>query len=115
MDASAQRDQHLHGLDELLASYAAQGDDGLTPRSVRHMAVFTRRSDAEAAAASLRGAGFEVRQVRRGLVRSTVEFERSDPVTRPAVTAFVDEIVTIVTRHGGEYDGWGSFAHSGDL
>jgi hypothetical protein len=105
-------------LDEELAATAdqvnhlvAMGDEVETPRKVEHLA-FLPRARALAAQEDLRSAGFEITSTRRRLFRTAVEFARTDAVDSRSAASFTREIVTLLGKHDGEYDGWGSFAVS---
>ena len=82
------------------------GDDLNAPRQIDHFAYFTRRSAAEAAAEEFRQAGFAVRTSRHRL-RVVLEASRNEALSDLDVLRFMDEVLDIVLRHRGRYDGWG--------
>lgn len=92
---AAQRDQRLQ-----------IGDDLSKPRPIDHLAYFRSRSAARAAARDFESAGFTV-STRLGLVRSSVEATRIDPLSDADVARFLGEVVPIIAAHGGAYDGFG--------
>ena len=92
---TAQRDQRLQ-----------VGDDLEMPRAIDHFAYFRSKSAARAAARDFEVAGYTV-GVKLGLLRSSVEASRMDPLTDADVARFLGEVVAIVTTHGGTYDGFG--------
>lgn len=83
------------------------GDALATPRPVEHFAYFGRRRHAEAAADELVAAGFTVGLGRRRL-KTVLEATRDEPLQDDDVARFLTDVITIVERHGGEYDGWGA-------
>jgi hypothetical protein len=102
-------------LDEQLAANAAlvehrvsMGDLAEQPRSLDHMAYFPKKA-ADAAVADLRAANFQVDTARKGFRRVRVEFSRTDAADLDSANAFTREILDIVDRHGGDYDGWAGF------
>ncbi len=78
-----------------------------TPRAVEHFAYFRRRGSAKSAAAELAAAGYTVTLDRSGF-KTVLEAARNEPLTDEAVARFLREVITIVERHRGEYDGWGA-------
>lgn len=86
---------------------AEMGDVLETPRPVEHFAYFSRRSRAQAAAEDLIAAGFEVGRARRGL-KTVLKATRNEALGDQQVARFLREVVDIVERHGGDYDGWGA-------
>lgn len=79
---------------------------------VDHLAFF-KRSRADAAIGELEAAGFTVRDVTRRLLKVGVEFHRTDACDHESAAAFTREVVSIVAKHGGSYDGWASFITQG--
>jgi regulator of RNase E activity RraB len=43
-----------------------------------------------------------------------VAFSAVTAVDHASAAAFIREVVAIVDRHGGSYDGWGGFVLTGD-
>ncbi|MFJ6679701.1 ribonuclease E inhibitor RraB [Microbacterium sp. NPDC091382] len=86
---------------------AEMGDVLETPRLVEHFAYFSRRSQAQAAADDLITAGFEVARARRGL-KTVLKATRTEALGDDQVARFLREVVDIVERHRGDYDGWGA-------
>ena len=102
-------------LDEQLAANAAlveervsMGDLAEHPRSLDHMAYFPKKA-ADAAMADLRAAKFQVDEAKKGLRKVRVEFSRTDAADLDSANAFTREILDIVDKHGGDYDGWAGF------
>jgi regulator of RNase E activity RraB len=83
------------------------GDNLHTPRTVEHFASFRRKRQATEAATALSALGFQVATGRKGMTTS-LQADRAEPLTDAEVRRFVDEVVTLVEAHGGEYDGWGA-------
>jgi hypothetical protein len=98
---------------ELSASLVVQrlemGDRAEQPRKVDHAAFFKSRSQADGASRELEAARFTIDSVKRRLLRVGVEFSRIDAVDQATASAFTREVVTIMNKHGGDYDGWGAF------
>lgn len=86
---------------------AQLNDDLLVPREVEHFAYFTRRGKAMSAADELTVAGFTVATGRRGF-KAFVHASRSEPLSDDSVAGFLWEVITIVEKNGGSYDGWGA-------
>jgi len=84
------------------------GDRPETPREVDHAACFRSGAAARAAAAELRARGYRVTFSRRWFT-STLDFTHIGAVDHDSATAFTREIVAIVQRYRGRYDGWGAF------
>ena len=101
-------DQQLALSASLVEQRMQMGDRAEVPREVDHLAYFTSKRQAQAAVRDLEAARFKVSGTRRRLLRSAVEFSRTDVVDQESAAAFTREIVTIVTTHGGTYDGWGA-------
>jgi hypothetical protein len=80
------------------------GDHLAAPREVDHSAKFATAAEARAAAEELRGRGYRVEEVDRGLTVLHVS-----PVTEDVARSFVCEVYTAVAQQGGSYEGWGSF------
>ena len=101
-------DKQMSANAHLVEYRAKAGDLAEYARQVDHLAYFPKRSRDDAAA-DLSAAGFHVTSIRRGLRRCCFEFSREDAVHLEAANAFTREVVAVVDRHGGEYDGWASF------
>lgn len=82
-------------------------DDLLIPRDVEHFAYFTRRGKAASAADDLVASGFTVATGRRGF-KTVVHAARSEPLSDESVARFLRDVIAVVERHDGEYDGWGA-------
>lgn len=78
-----------------------------TPRTVEHFAYFRRRRHAKDATAELTAAGFAVSLGRRRFT-TILQATRSEPLGDDEVSRFLKEVVDIVERNGGDYDGWGA-------
>lgn len=92
----------------MVAQRVAMGDAPHVPRPLDHLVVVPRRH-VEAVQAELVAAGFRIDGVRRGLRRARVEFSRIDAADVETADAFTREILDVVGRHGGEYDGWAGY------
>jgi hypothetical protein len=100
-------------LPEHLASWAVQKeqrprlDDQLErPRELDHQLFFRKRSGAKTAAQALTAAGFRV-SIRPGLLRTTLDASRDDPLTDADVARVLAEVAGIADANGGQYDGFG--------
>ncbi len=82
-------------------------DELREPRIVEHFAFSRRRRDARNATQELASAGYDVRLGRRRFT-STLQALRTEPLTDGDVARFLTEVITVVDRHRGEYDGWGA-------
>jgi regulator of RNase E activity RraB len=91
---------------EQLQQRVGMGDRLDVARKVDHSADFRRKSAAEAAAADLRLLGYSATVARRGL-KALLEANKTTPIDSAATDQFVREVVDVVERHGGGYDGWG--------
>jgi hypothetical protein len=100
---------HLNTDIELVRIRIAQGDAVQIPRQIDHAAYFRSRSDAVAASRDLEAAGFVVVETRRRWFHVDVEFTRTAPVDLETVQATTRQLVDLVEKHGGTYDGWGAF------
>jgi regulator of RNase E activity RraB len=74
-----------------------------------HVASFRSRSTALAAAADLEALGYEVDGLRRRWFTVWLEFGKETPVDHEAAAAFTREVVGVLDRHDGSYDGWSGF------
>lgn len=86
---------------------AELNDDLRTPREVEHFAYFAHPGRAESAAHELAAAGYTVELGRRGS-ETILRAARIQPLSDELVAQFLGEMVTIVERNGGDYDGWGA-------
>ena len=82
-------------------------DDFTVVRPVEHFAYFWRRVFAEAAAAQLRDRGFDATVGRRRFTTILLA-TRSESLSHASVERFLREVVSIVERAHGDYDGWGA-------
>jgi Regulator of ribonuclease activity B len=105
-----------HDMDQQLALTAAVVEQNLAvgdrvdqPRWIDHLAGFRSRRAAVAAAADLAAAGYRIDGMRRRLLTVWVEFGAETAVDHARAAEFTREVVGIVDRHGGAYDGWGGF------
>ncbi|MCZ2806791.1 ribonuclease E inhibitor RraB [Modestobacter sp. VKM Ac-2983] len=102
---------------ETVEANLGHGDQVHAPRPIDHLAAFRCRSAATAAGQELTAAGYRVDGLYRRLLTVWLEFSAMTAVDHGTAAAFTREIVGIVERHGGRYDGWGGFlvaAQSGD-
>jgi hypothetical protein len=100
--------RQLSQLESFLAHVASLGDDLHVVRPVDHTALFRLKSRAQAAATELAAAGYQVEVHREGF-RWEVEATKASAIDRESASAFLREVIPMVNRHGGVYDGWGSF------
>ncbi|WP_157944069.1 ribonuclease E inhibitor RraB [Blastococcus atacamensis] len=108
-------------VEELLAQSAALveerlglGDRVHEPRPIDHLAGFRTRRAAEAAGEELTASGYRIDGLYRRLLTVWLEFSAITAVDSATAAAFTREIVPIVNRHGGTYDGWGGFLVGSD-
>lgn len=92
----------------------AIGDQVHQPRPIDHLAGFRSRRAAEAAGEELVAAGYRIDGVRRRFLTVWLEFSAMTAVDHDSAAAFTREVVGIVNRHGGTYDGWGGFVVAAD-
>jgi hypothetical protein len=85
------------------------GDQVAAPRPIDHTAAFRTRRAAVAAGEELAAAGYRVDGLYRRLLTVWLEFSAMTAVDHETAAAFTREVVAIVERHGGHYDGWGGF------
>lgn len=109
----AQSGAIVTNVDQQLANWREQkkqreriGDSLDQPRDLDHVMVFRRRGSADAAAQTLRDAGFHV-VVMPGLLRTTVQATRANALGDDEVARVLHEVVAIAEAHGGQYDGFG--------
>ena len=92
----------------LVAQRVELGDAPHVPRPLDHLVVVPRRH-ADAVQAELVAAGFRIDGVSRGLRRARVEFSRIDAADVETADAFSQQILDVVDRSGGAYDGWSGY------
>lgn len=92
---------------ELVRQRLSMGDRADLAREVDHSAVFRRKAEAEAAAAELSALGYAV-DVHRSWLRFVLEFAHVTTVDHGTAEAFTREVIPVIERHKGEYDGWGA-------
>ena len=90
------------------------GDQVHQPRPIDHLAGFRSRRAAEAAGEELVAAGYRIDGLRRRFLTVWLEFSAMTAVDHATAAAFTREVVGIVNRHGGTYDGWGGFLVAAD-
>lgn len=94
---------------ETVEANLGHGDQVHAPRPIDHLAGFRTRSAAAAAGEELTAAGYRVDGLYRRFRTVRLEFSAMTAVDHGTAAAFTREIVGIVDRHGGRYDGWGGF------
>ena len=94
---------------ETVEANLAHGDQVGSPRPIDHLAGFRSGRAATAASAELTAAGYRIDGRYRRLLTVWVEFSAMTAVDHATAAAFTREVVGIVGRHGGRYDGWGGF------
>ena len=94
---------------EVVEQNLAHGDQVRAPRPIDHTAGFRSRAVATAAGAELTAAGYRVDGLYRRMLTVWLEFSAMTAVDHDTAAAFTREVVAIVGRHGGHYDGWGGF------
>ncbi len=102
-------DSQLRRTAETVEANLGHGDQVRSPRPIDHLAGFRSRSAATAAGEELTAAGYRVDGLYRRLLTVWLEFSAMTPVDHATAAAFTREIVAVVGRHGGRYDGWGGF------
>jgi hypothetical protein len=102
-------DRQLQQTAELVEVNLGYGDQVHRPRRIDHLAGFRSRSTALAAAADLEALGYEVDGLRRRWFTVWLEFGKETPVDHEAAAAFTREVVGVLDRHDGSYDGWSGF------
>jgi hypothetical protein len=98
-------DHQLPQTAELVAVNLGYGEQVHRPRRIDHLAGFRSRSAALAAAGDLEGLGYEIDGLRRCWFTVWLEFGKETPVHHEAAAAFTREVVGVLDRHGGSYDG----------
>ncbi len=107
MTMASSMDDQLKGTADLVEVRLSMGDDPTVPREVDHSARFRRRRQADAAAAELSGLGYGA-TVERDRLRLVLEVTHVTTVDLETAQRFTVEVVSVVERHGGTYDGWGA-------
>jgi regulator of RNase E activity RraB len=107
-------DEQLALTREVVEVNVQHGDHPSEPRQIDHAAAFRSRTAARAAAAELEAAGYRVDAVRRHWLTVWLEFSKQTAVDHGSAAAFTREVVGVVHRHGGRYDGWGGFLVAAD-
>jgi len=95
----------------LISVFEKHGDDLTKTREVDHVALFPNRELAFAAAVELRAAGFRTDEPSGpdgDDPRWALEFHRNEHLSEHRPDEFVDEILDILEKHQGDYDGWGA-------
>lgn len=100
-------DRHVAATADLVRERLSMGDRADMAREVDHSAMFGRKADADAAASELSSLGYEV-DVRRSWFKYSLQFTRLSPVDQRTAEAFTREVVGVIDRHRGGYDGWGA-------
>jgi hypothetical protein len=90
------------------------GDQVHEPRPIDHVAGFRSRKGAQAAGEELVAHGYRIDGLRRRFLTVWLEFSAMSAVDHVTAAAFTREVVGIVNRHGGSYDGWGGFVVAAD-
>ena len=80
-------------------------DDFQARRPVEHVAYFRRRAFANVAGAQLRSQGFTVTINRKGL-DTLLQATREDSLDPASVEGFLSDVIAVVERSQGAYDGW---------
>ena len=83
------------------------GDDLESSRAVDHTAVFPNVEGAAQAAEELAALGYSA-EVLEEDDYFLLEAQQMSPLDSDSVKKFVQEVSSIVERHGGDYDGWGA-------
>ena len=92
----------------LLLALEQRGDRHDLSRVVDHVALFQDTGAALEAADGLRAVGFAVDQPRKQGGEVVLEFHREDALAGLRPDEFVREILDVLARHAGRYDGWGA-------
>jgi hypothetical protein len=100
---------------ELVETNLGYGDQVDQPRRIDHLAGFRSRSAARSAAADLEAAGYRIDGIRRRWFTVWLEFSAVTAVDHATAAAFTQEVLAVVDRHGGSYDGWSGFLVIGDI
>ena len=101
----------------LVSELEANGDTLEEPRQVDHLARFPSKGDAEKAAKGLAAAHFRIDDIAEDDSeegRWAVAFHRKETLEDDKPNRFSAEVLDIVLPFGGEYDGWGAPAVTGE-
>lgn len=90
------------------------GDRVHEARQIDHLAGFRSRAAAAAAARDLEAAGYRIDGIRRRLLTVWVAFSKETAVDHGSAAAFTREVIGVLDRHDGSYDGWGGFVVTGE-
>jgi hypothetical protein len=107
--AEASLEEQLQLTAQTVEANLGHGDVVTAPRPIDHLAGFRSRRSAAAAGAELTAAGYRVDGLYRRLLTVWLEFSAMTAVDHETAAAFTREVVAVVGRHGGCYDGWGGF------
>ncbi|WP_116453136.1 ribonuclease E inhibitor RraB [Blastococcus litoris] len=102
-------DSQLQSTAQLVEVNLGYGDQVHRPRRLDHLAGFRSRSAALAAAGELQALGYEIDGVQRRWFTVWLAFGKETPVDHGTAEAFTREVVGVVDRSGGTYDGWSGF------
>jgi hypothetical protein len=102
-------DEQVRMTAEVVEVNLAHGDQVHRPRRIDHLAGFRSGSAARAAAAELDGLGYGIDGIQRRWFTVWLEFGKESPVDHETAAAFTREVVGVVDRNGGSYDGWSGF------
>jgi regulator of RNase E activity RraB len=102
-DPSAEQRNYNRPLVEALKT---RGDRLEVPRAIEHSAHFADQKSAAAAGAELGKAGHLVSASPDEEGGATLTITRAAPLTE--IDAATEAVLTVVRRHGGDYDGWGA-------
>lgn len=83
------------------------GDRLEVAREVHHDGVFPNKETASQAGEELATLGYSTEVVEEDDL-FLLEVQKISPVDSDSVNSFVQEVSSIIERHGGEYDGWGA-------
>ena len=106
-------DQQLEMTAQVVEVNLSHGDQVDRPRQIDHLAAFRSRASAAAAAAELQAAGYRIDGMRRRLLKVWLEFSGVTAVGHERAAEFTREVVGILDRHSGVYDGWSGFLVTG--
>ncbi|RBY82205.1 ribonuclease E inhibitor RraB [Blastococcus sp. TF02A-26] len=107
--------RQLESTAELVEVNLGYGDQVHRPRRLDHLAGFRSRSAALAAAGELEALGYGIDGLRRRMLTVWLAFGKETPVDHETAAAFTREVVAVVDRHGGTYDGWSGFLVTEDV
>jgi regulator of RNase E activity RraB len=107
-------DEQLQLTAHVVEQNVSVGDRVDEPRQIDHLAGFRSKRAATAAAEELQAAGYRIDGMRRRFLRVCVESSRETAVDHASAAAFTREVIGILDRHDGAYDGWGGFVRTGE-